>query len=129
MTTGPRASLADRVFEGLTGRTVMEEHFPMLLDAGIPDIGLTVHSHFLTFLAGVGQSMGFAAVAECPIWWARERGLGDVRADSAWFDKPDMNARLAFEFEHHHVFFREFAVGASRESALVGAVEFVADDG
>ncbi|MEM1250457.1 MAG: hypothetical protein AAGK22_29095 [Acidobacteriota bacterium] len=117
MTTGPRASLADRVFEGLTGRTVMEEHFPMLLDAGIPDIGLTVHSHFLTFLVGVGQSMGFAAVAECPIWWARERGLGDVRADSVWFDKPDMNARLAFEFERFE---------RGDESKLRGKVENLA---
>ena len=109
--------LADRVFEGLTSRSVMEEHFPMLLNGGIPDIGLTVHSHFLTFLVAVGQSMGFAAVAECPIWWAPESGLGDVRADSVWFDKPELNARLAFEFERFE---------RGDESKLRGKVENLA---
>jgi len=71
----------------------------MLLTAGIPDSGLTVHSHFLTFLVGVGQSRGYSAVAECPIWWARDGDLGDVRADSVWFEKGTDDASLAFEFE------------------------------
>ena len=117
MMTGPRPLLADQLFEGLTSRSVMEEHFPMLLSVGIPDIGLTVHSHFLTFLVAVGQSMGFAAVAECPIWWARENGLGDVRADSVWFEKAALNARLAFEFERFE---------RGDESKLRGKVENLA---
>ena len=77
----------------------MEQHFPMLLTTGIPDLMLTVHSHFLTFLASVGQSLNYSAVAECPIWWAPENGPGDVRADSVWFDKADGSPSLAFEFE------------------------------
>lgn len=91
-------SPADLVFDGLTNRKLMVEHFPMLL-SGIPDIGLTVHSHFLTVLATAGQSQGYSAVAECPIWWARHNGLGDVRADSVWFEKHSGEASLAFEFE------------------------------
>lgn len=92
-------SPADQVFNGLTSRDLMTEHFPMLLSSGIPDVGLTVHSHFLTFLASAGQSQGYPAVAECPIWWARDNGLGDVRADSVWFEKDSGEASLAFEFE------------------------------
>jgi len=92
-------SPADLVFDGLTNRELMVEHFPMLLSSGIPDIGLTVHSHFLTVLATAGQSQGYSAVAECPIWWARNNGLGDVRADSVWFEKHSGEASLAFEFE------------------------------
>jgi hypothetical protein len=99
MRISQQASLADRVFGGLTNRGLMEQHFPMLLEAGIPDIGVTVHSHFLSFLIGVGQSLNYCAVAECPIWWTGEKGLGDIRADSVWFEKPCGSASLAFEFE------------------------------
>lgn len=97
--SGRPTSPADQVFDALTNRELMVEHFPMLLSSGIPDIGLTVHSHFLTFLANAGQSKGYSAVAECPIWWARDNGLGDVRADSVWFDNPSGEASVAFEFE------------------------------
>jgi hypothetical protein len=114
---GPQASVADQVFDGLTNRALMERHFPMLLTNGIPDVGLTVHSHFLTFLVAVGQSLNYSAVAECPIWWARENGLGDVRADSVWFDKADNNAALAFEFERFE---------RGDESKLRGKVESLA---
>jgi hypothetical protein len=99
MNISPRVSLADHVFAGLINRDLMRGHFPMLLATGIPDVGLTVHSHFLTFLVGVGQSLDYSAVAECPIWWARDNNLGDVRADSVWFEKAAGNASLAFEFE------------------------------
>lgn len=99
MTVDRSTSLEDQVFARLTRRDLMAEHFPMLLATGIPDIGLAVHSHFLTFLVGVGQAEGYSAVAECPIWWARDGGLGDVRADSVWFEKATGDASLAFEFE------------------------------
>lgn len=99
MMNGRWISPADLVFAGLTNRELMVKHFPMLLSSGIPDIGLTVHSHFLTFLASAGQSQGLSAVAECPIWWARDNGLGDVRADSVWFEKHSSEASFTFEFE------------------------------
>ena len=99
MSFEPRVSLLNRVFTGLTDRKLMKQHLPMLLTSGIPDLGLTVHSHFLTFLVGVGQALDYAAVAECPIWWGRDIGLGEVRADSVWFEKKGTVAALAFEFE------------------------------
>ena len=99
MRTDPRGSLADRVFAGLADRNLMKQHFPMMLAGGIPDLGLTVHSHFLTFLVCVGQALDYATVAECPIWWGRDTGLGEVRADSVWFEKTEAIAALAFEFE------------------------------
>lgn len=117
MSIGPRESLADQVFAGLTNRNLMGRHFPMLLSGGIPDIGLTVHSHFLTFLAGVGQSLDYSAVAECPISWDGENGLGDVRADSVWFEKADGIPLVAFEFERFE---------RGDESKLRGKVENLA---
>ena len=99
MSLGLCGSLTDRVFAGLADRNLMEQHFPMLLTGGIPDISVTVHSHFLTFLVGVGQTLGYATVAECPIWWGRDIGFGEVRADSVWFEKTKTIAALAFEFE------------------------------
>lgn len=117
MSVSSRASLADQVFAALTNRNLMEQHFPMLLTTGIPDVGVTVHSHFLTFLVGVGQSLDYSAVAECPIWWARDSGLGDVRADAVWFDKDDGDASLAFEFERFE---------RGDESKLRGKVENLA---
>lgn len=78
----------------------MLRHFPMLLRGGIPDVGVTVHSHFLTFLATTGQSLGFAAVAECPVAWGQDGAqVGDVRADAVWFDRESLAPRIAFEFE------------------------------
>ena len=99
MSSSPRGPLADTVFAELADRKLMEQHFPMLLTGGIPDLGLTIHSHFLTFLVGVGQVLDYATVAECPIWWGRDIGLGEVRADSVWFEKKEATAALAFEFE------------------------------
>lgn len=96
--SGP-ALPAHEVFGGLSNRALMAEHFPMLMSSGIPDIGLTIHSHFLTFLASAGQAQGYSAVAECPVWWARDNGLGEVRADSVWFERHSGEASLAFEFE------------------------------
>ena len=78
----------------------MAQHLPMLLTGGVADVGLTIHSHFLTFLMTVGQSLQFAAVADCPVIWAPESTrLGDVRADSIWFDRQSYDAVVAAEFE------------------------------
>ena len=93
-------TFAGRVLDALRDVSLMERHFPMLLRGGIPDVGLTVHSHFLTFLATAGQHTGYAAVAECPVAWAGDHSrLGDVRADSVWFDHETLEPVAAFEFE------------------------------
>jgi len=74
----------------------------MLTRHGIPDADLTIHSHFLSYLAALAQSFGLSGVVECPIplasdsRWAR---LGEVRPDVVWFDKADNALVAAFEFE------------------------------
>lgn len=94
------SSFASQVLDALCDASLMERHFPMLLRGGIPDVGLTVHSHFLTFLATAGQQTGHAAVAECPVAWAGDYSrLGDIRADSVWFDHETLEPIAAFEFE------------------------------
>ena len=89
-----------RIFEALGQPEVMTKHFPMLLREGIPDASMTIHSHFLTLLSTTGQTLGYAAVTECPITWATDYAkLGDIRADSMWFDPISLNPRVAIEFE------------------------------
>ena len=78
-------SPADLVFDGLTNRELMVEHFPMLL-SGIPDIGLTVHCTSSRSWPPRGSRRA------TPPWRSarsggRDNGLGDVRADSVWFEK------------------------------------------
>jgi len=90
----------DRIFDALYSGDIIATHFPMLHRRGIPDIGVTVHSHFLTFLTTVGQRLGFSAITECPIVWAGDYSkLGDVRADSVWFDRESLNPKVVIEFE------------------------------
>ncbi len=92
--------LATRVMEALHDSMIMKRHFPMLVRGGISDLGLTVHSHFLTYFATVGQHLGFAAVAECPVPLTLEQAdLGDFRADSLWFNHSDLRPVAALEFE------------------------------
>lgn len=94
------SQLTTRVIGALHDSAVMERHFPMLVRGGVADLGVTVHSHFLTYLATIGQNLGFAAVAECPLILAPEQGdLGDIRADSVWFNHQNLQPVAVFEFE------------------------------
>lgn len=83
-------------------RQVMADHFPMLTQHGIPDTDLTIHSHFLSYLAAMAHPLGYSGVVECPLptasgsRWAK---LGEVRPDVVWFDKADNAPVAAFEFE------------------------------
>ncbi len=74
----------------------------MLTLHGIPDADLTVHSHFLSYLAALAQPLGHSGVAECPLPISagnRWSALGEVRPDVVWFDKADNTPVAAFEFE------------------------------
>jgi hypothetical protein len=98
--TNESEDIAARFFAGLNNTALMEQHLPMLMTCGVADIGLTVHSHFLTLLVTVGQNLGFAAVADCPVLWSPELiRPGDVRADSIWFESRSCEAVVAAEFE------------------------------
>jgi hypothetical protein len=85
-----------------TSRQVMVAQFPMLTRHGISDTDLTVHSHFLSYLAALAQPLGYSGVVECPLPVApndRWAALGEVRSDVVWFDKADNAPLAAFEFE------------------------------
>lgn len=98
MTTSPQ--LAMWIINALQDSAIMERHFPMLVRGGVADVGATVHSHFLTYLATVGQHLEFSAVSECPVTWSPDHtSLGDVRADSVWFERETLVPAAAFEFE------------------------------
>jgi hypothetical protein len=95
-----KGQLTDVLLEALGQEANMAQHFPMLIRGGIPDVGLTVHSHFLTLLVTVGQSLGFSAIADCPVRWAANVNKPcDVRADSIWFDPKSLEPVVALEFE------------------------------
>jgi hypothetical protein len=90
------------ILRELQDRQLMDTFFPMLTRFGIPDISNTVHSHFLTYLATLGQSLGFVAVADCPVVVAtgnKWTSLGIVRPDSIWFSKEKIDPLVALEFE------------------------------
>lgn len=80
----------------------MDAQFPMLTRHGIPDADLTIHSHFLSYLAALAQPLGYSGIVECPLpirsddRWA---ALGEVRPDVVWFDKTNNAPIVAFEFE------------------------------
>src|SRR5580704_5572695 len=96
--TNESEDTASRLLAALSNTALMAQHLPMLLACGVPDVGVTIHSHFLTFLVTVGQSLEFAAVADCPVLWAPESARpGDVRADSIWFDPRSYEAVVAAE--------------------------------
>ena len=92
--------ISERVFSAINDKFHMAENFPMLLQSGIPDRGIIIHSHFLTYLSSCGQKAGYSAITECPVRINESfHGIGEIRADSMWFDKTDLLPRIAFEFE------------------------------
>jgi hypothetical protein len=94
----PSAALASE----FTSHHVMMEQFPMLVRHGIPDVDLTIHSHFLSYLAALAQPLGYSGIVECPLLVnpdSRWAALGEVRPDVIWFDRVDNVPLVAFEFE------------------------------
>lgn len=95
-------SLVETLVSEFTSRRVLAEQFPMLAQHGIPDADLTIHSHFLSYLAALAHPLGYSGVVECPLpvesdhRWAK---LGEVRPDVVWFDRADNAPVAAFEFE------------------------------
>lgn len=93
-------NIGENVFSAVSDKSHMAENFPMLLQSGIPDRGVTIHSHFLTYLSSCGQKARYSAITECPMSINEPfHGIGEIRADSVWFDKSDLLPRIAFEFE------------------------------
>lgn len=95
-------SLISALAGEFSSRQVMSEWFPMLTRHGIPDADLTVHSHFISYLAALAQPLGYSGVVECPLPVSsanRWSALGEVRPDVVWFDRADNVPVAAFEFE------------------------------
>lgn len=92
--------IPDLIFDALCNKDMINTCFPMLHRQGIPDVGITVHSHFLTLLSTVGHQLGFSAISECPITWSGDYSkFGNVRSDSVWFDRKSLAPRVIVEFE------------------------------
>jgi len=93
-------NISGKIFSAINDQRLMAEKFPMLLQSGIPDRGMMIHSHFLTYLSSCGQKAGYSAITECPVGINESlHGVGEIRADSVWFNKDDLSPRIAFEFE------------------------------
>ena len=93
-------NISGKIFSAINDQRLMTEKFPMLLQPGIPDRGMMIHSHFLTYLSSCGQKAGYSAITECPVGINESlQGIGEIRADSVWFNKDDLSPRIAFEFE------------------------------
>jgi len=93
-------NISETVFSAVTDTSQLAENFPGLLQPGIPDRGVMIHSLFLTYLSSCGMKAGYSAITECPVNINKTfQGIGEIRADSVWFDKSDFTPRVAFEFE------------------------------
>lgn len=94
--------LTTALMEEFGSRQVMDAQFPMLTRHGVPDTDLTIHSHFLSYLAVLAQPLGYSGVVECPlpaVTGERWAALSEVRPDVVWFDKTDNAPVAVFEFE------------------------------
>ncbi|MDD5367592.1 MAG: hypothetical protein PHQ40_00785 [Anaerolineaceae bacterium] len=92
----------DRLKAEFASRRVMGEFFPMLTQHGLEDTDVAIHSHMLSYLACVGQQLGFSGIAECPLPSSNDlrlAALGEVRADVLWVDRQTNSPVVAFEFE------------------------------
>jgi len=95
-------NLTSALASEFAARQVMAAQFPMLARHGVPDTDMIIHSHFLSYLAALAQSLGYSGVVECPLpvpsgdRWA---ALGEVRPDVVWFDKAENTPVAVFEFE------------------------------
>ncbi|MGV0107600.1 hypothetical protein NSTCB13_06490 [Nostoc sp. DSM 114160] len=70
---------------------------------GVEDLGLSIHSLGMTYLALLGNHLGYVGVAEVQ---ALQKGqyayIGDdVRSDAVWFDQTTHSPFLIAEFERY----------------------------
>ncbi len=88
--------MATQVCDSMSNLTFTRQHYPMLTDWGVRDTDVMVHSLGCSVWNALGQTLGFMAVAECPV----PAAIGaDIRADSTWFCKQQQQPLVVIEFE------------------------------
>ncbi|MBT2989950.1 MAG: hypothetical protein KME65_13430 [Candidatus Thiodiazotropha sp. (ex Ctena orbiculata)] len=73
--------------------------FPMLIDWGVEDFSITVHSLGCNYLSALGRELGFWAISEYPVRVPREGAAHSVRPDVAWWARKSGELALLGEFE------------------------------
>lgn len=98
------ASPPEKTIIELQNLTTAQELLPIWTqDWGVKDFSFSIHSLGMTFLALLGNYLGYVGIAEVP---ALQQGnyayIGDdVRPDTVWFDKISHSPFLIAEFERY----------------------------
>lgn len=98
------ANSLENIITELQNLTTAQELLPIWTNNwGFPDFGLSIHSLGTTFLALLGNSLGYVGVAEVPAFkQGNYAHIGDdVRSDAVWFDKISHSPFLIAEFERY----------------------------
>ena len=75
----------------------MRDSFPMLIDWGVKDESILVHSLGCNYLAALGRNLGFWAINEFPVRVSDKT----VRPDAVWWTRPDRKVTFMAEFERY----------------------------
>lgn len=74
----------------------IQRSFPVLLDPGVKDEDVLIHSIGCSLWNSLGHELGYSAVIEAP---APTAAGADIRTDSTWFSKAPWLPRVLIEFE------------------------------
>ncbi len=84
--------------EALTNTDFLERTVPALIQWGIKDEDVMMHSLGVSAWNTLGHELGYQAVTECPA----PAGIGDnIRNDSTWFNKRSQQPSVFIEFERY----------------------------
>jgi len=87
----PLASVRDALAAGF-----IQRQYPVLVDPGVRDQDVLVHSLGCSLWTVLGHELGFAALVEAP---APAAAGADIRCDAAWFDRAGWTPSVLVEFE------------------------------
>lgn len=84
--------------EGALEGDFIKEAYPVLVQQGVKDSDVFMHSIGCSIWNTLGHTLGYMAVVEGPA----PAGSGDnIRSDSVWFDKRNIAPRVLIEFERY----------------------------
>jgi hypothetical protein len=90
----------------------VQRSFPVLLNPGVKDEDVFIHSIGCSLWNSLGHELGYSAVVEAP---APTAAGPDIRTDSTWFSKAPWFPKVLIEFER----FDSGARGAAKLDAKV----------
>ena len=92
-------ALHDNILEEFETLTFAKDTFPMLMEWGVEDFSLTIHSLGCNYLTALGRHLGAWAMSEYPVRISQKGSGETLRPDVVWWSKSDSKVLLIGEFE------------------------------